>query len=74
MQYDYTRLKGRIVEKFSTQARFARAMEMSERSMSLKMKGKRPWKQEEISRACEMLAIEDREIPVYFFTIEVQRN
>ena len=36
MAYDYSKLLGRITEKFGTQARFSGAMGMSERSLSLK--------------------------------------
>lgn len=74
MSYDYSKLCGLIVEKYGTQANFARALGISERSLSLKLTGKRPWKQPQISRACELLGIADNEIQLYFFAIIVQRN
>ena len=40
MCYDYSKLAGRIVEKFGTQYNFAIAMGLSERTISLKMNGK----------------------------------
>ena len=70
--YDYSKLLGRITEKFGTQARFSGAMGMSERSLSLKLNSKVPFKQPEISKACSLLEIGDSDIPAYFFTIEVQ--
>ena len=48
MAYDYSKLLGRITEKFGTQARFSGAMGMSERSLSLKLNSKVPFKQPEI--------------------------
>lgn len=55
MAYDYSKLLGRITEKFGTQARFSGAMGMSERSLSLKLNSKVPFKQPEISKACSLL-------------------
>ena len=69
MPYNYAKLLGRIVEKVGTQSNFADQIGLSERSVSLKLNGKVGWKQSEIARACEVLAIEDYEIPAYFFAI-----
>ena len=69
MAYDYRKLLGRITEKCGTQAKFAEAMGLSERSVSLKLNGKVGWRQDEILRAATVLAIARREIPVYFFTL-----
>ncbi|MCM1439199.1 MAG: DUF739 family protein [Roseburia sp.] len=73
MAYDYSKLMGRITEKFGTRGRFSAAMGMSERSMSLKLNGKVPFKQPEISKACSLLDIEEADIYPYFFTLEVQK-
>lgn len=73
MPYNYAKLLGRIVEKVGTQSNFAEKMGLSERTISLKLNGKIGWKQIEISKACEVLGIEDVEIPAYFFTVGVQR-
>jgi hypothetical protein len=69
MPYDYSKLSGRIVEKYGTQANFASAMELSERTVSLKLNKKIGWKQVEISKACELLGISMEQIPEYFFAI-----
>lgn len=69
MPYDYSKLLGRIVEKTGTQNAFAAQMELSERSISLKLNGKVGWKQKEIAKACEVLAIPEKEIGDYFFVI-----
>ena len=45
MPYNYSKLLGRIVELCGTQAVFSQKMQLSERSVSLKLNGKRAWKQ-----------------------------
>ena len=69
MPYNYSKLLGRIVEKYGTQSRFAEAMGVSERSISLKLNGKVGWKQSEIAKACEVLNIEIQDVCLYFFTL-----
>ena len=72
MSFDYSKLSGRIREKFGTQARFSKALNMSERSLSLKMKGKRAWTQIDIDKAIACLGLVAQDIPEYFFKIDVQ--
>lgn len=69
MPYDYSKLLGRIVEKVGTQGNFASKMELSERTISLKLNGKIGWKQSEIAKACDVLSIQDTDIPMYFFAM-----
>ena len=72
--YDYSKLEGRIKEKFGTQRKFAIAMNLSERSMSLKLNGINNFKQSEIRLACELLCIPAYEIGEYFFNYNGQNN
>lgn len=65
--YNYSKLSGKISEKFRTRGAFALAMGCSERTLSLKMSGVIPWKQTEMAKACELLSIKLKEIPNYFF-------
>ena len=69
MPYNYAKLLGRIVEKVGTQSNFSALMELSERTISLKLNGKVSWKQSEIAKACEVLDIPSVEIPLYFFAV-----
>lgn len=69
MPYNYSKLLGRIVEKVGTQCKFAEAIELSERTVSLKLNGRVGWKQTEIAKACEILDIDKSEICEYFFAI-----
>lgn len=72
MAFDYSKLRGKIIEKFSTQADFAKAMKWSERTLSLKLNGKVPWKQVDIVNAACLLQLNDTDIPDYFFRPKVQ--
>ena len=72
MAFNYSRLRGRIVEKFGSQADFAKAFGCSERTLSLKIKRKRPWKQVEILKAIKLLELSKDDIQEYFFAWEVQ--
>lgn len=74
MCFDYSALIGKIVEKYNNRYAFAYAMNLSERSLSLKLNGKIDWKQKEIVKACELLSIPMEEMPVYFFNYQVQCN
>lgn len=72
MAFDYSKLRGKIVEKFGTQTEFSKAMNLSERTMSLKLNGERAWKQDEICRAVGLLELSNEDIQDYFFTLKVQ--
>ncbi|MGD9567569.1 MAG: DUF739 family protein [Sedimentibacter sp.] len=72
MAYDYSKLLGRIIEKYGNQTKFSGAMGLSERSLSLKLNGKVGFKQNEIIKACSLLEIAETDIPEYFFTLKVQ--
>jgi len=69
MPYDYSKLCGKIKEKYKTQRSFASAIGLSERSLSLKLNGDRGWKQFEIDVACKLLDIPIADIPSYFFNL-----
>ncbi|MGL5434645.1 MAG: DUF739 family protein [Lachnospiraceae bacterium] len=72
MAYDYSKLKGKIVECFGKQQSFATAMGWSERTCSLKLSNQVFWKQPEISKAAKLLGIKKAEMQYYFFDDNVQ--
>ena len=47
MQYNYKKLRGRIVEKYGSQKNFADILGVSENSVSKKMQGKTGFSQED---------------------------
>jgi len=70
--YDYSKLRGRILEVCGTRQEFAKRMGLSERTISLKMQQHRAFKQTEIARAMEVLELGAEDVQPYFFTIEVK--
>lgn len=72
MAFDYRKLKGKIVEKYGTQTQFARALGISNRTLSLKLNNKIYFKQDEIRKCSNLLNINLNEIQIYFFTEKVQ--
>jgi len=74
MKYDFSKLRGKIIEVFGKQEAFAKALELSSRSLSLKLNNERYFKPTEISKAIELLGLSLSDIPEYFFTVEVQEN
>ena len=72
MPFDFSKLRGRIVEKFGTCERFAGAMGKSKGWVSTRLNNVVPWGADEIKRACEpdLLDIPAESIPAYFFTPE----
>lgn len=71
--FDYNKLRGRIIEIFGTQGKFAAANAMSDRSMSLKLNNGIGLSQEEILKWCTLLDIDETEIPIYFFKLKVSK-
>ena len=57
MSFNYSKLRGRIKEKFATQAHFAVELNISAASLSDKLNGKSNFSHKEIALACEKLDI-----------------
>lgn len=70
--YDYSKLCGKIREKFGTQGAFANALGISSSTLSYKLNNKVQWSQEEMWKAVELLGEAKSKIPAYFFTNPVQ--
>lgn len=73
MAFNYSKLRGKIVEKFGTQGAFSRALGVSERTLSLKLNNRIFFSQDEITKCSNLLEILPSEIQEYFFTQEVQK-
>lgn len=71
MEFDYSALRGRIVEHFGSMAAFASAVNISRSSVSQKINNKIDGKQTEIEKARVALKISVPDVPKYFFTQEV---
>lgn len=74
MVYDYGNLIGRISEVCGTRAAFAKRMGWSERTVSLKLNNRVPFKQREIQTAVDVLRLSEEDIQLYFFSLEAQQG
>lgn len=74
IEYDYSKLRGKIKEVFRTEGDFAVAMLMSSVTLSAKLNNKIPWTQTEMNLACELLSVPYEFIPVLFFTEKVKSS
>lgn len=64
----YSKLRGRIVEKFGSQVRFAEAIGISQVSLSRKLNCEVGFSQKEIVKWAELLDIKTKDYGLYFFT------
>lgn len=74
MEFDYSKLLGRIREFGYTQGTLASEIGITESSMNLKLNNKANFKQKEIRLICKALSIPDSEIGVYFFIPKVRKT
>ena len=65
--FDYSKLKGRIKEKFNNQKDFAKALNISEVALTNKLNNRTKFNQDEIIKCVELLVIDWQDIPLYFF-------
>lgn len=68
MEFTYNKLRGRIVEKYQTQANFAQAVGISKNAMSNKITGKTGLSQEDIVLWAQLLDIDRQFYGEYFFS------
>lgn len=72
MEFNYAKLRGKIVEVYGTQKGLSKAIGISEHTISSKLNNKNYWTQSEITKMCELLNISSAEITAYFFTPEIE--
>ena len=74
MIFDFSKLRGRIYEKFGNCANFAAAVGLSEPSLSARLNGRIALSSDEIVHWSqpEVLDIPAEEIPAYFLTPKVR--
>ena len=74
IEFDYSKLRGKITEVYGTIEKFANAMGLSNTSLSGKLNNRVAFTQKEINMACSLLNIPLDFIPVYFFTEKVKTS
>lgn len=71
MDYDYSKMQGKIREVYGTQRSFADAMGIALVTLNLKLNNKSEWTQAEMESAMELLHIPRNKVKDYFFTHKV---
>lgn len=71
MSYDYGKLRGKIKEVCGTQCAFSEKLGIGRVSLSQRLNNQLEFSQDEMIKACDILGIDRREIPIYFFTLNV---
>ena len=72
--FDYSKLAGRIKEKYGSQKAFSDVLGVTEASLSNKMTGVYYFTQAEIEKSCRLLELEPGTVTEYFFTPKVQKT
>ena len=67
--FNYSKLRGRITEVCGSQKAFAKALNISDSTLTSKMKNYTYFTQSEILQAIEILRIPNEEVSLYFFTV-----
>lgn len=70
MSFDYSKLRGLIVEKVGSQNNLAEKMGLSKQSLSAKVNNKVAFTQDEMCKIIHILNIPHRDISKYFFCLK----
>lgn len=74
MQFDFSKLRGRIVEKHRTIGNFSTIVGIPRGQLSAKICGHTGFTFTDVYRICQSLDIPSEEIGVYFFTPKVEQE
>ena len=74
MAFDFSKLKGRIVEKYGSQSQFVKEYGVSENTFSMKMNNKVRFSSDDIIKLSAMLEISKEDVGEYFFTKKVKQK
>ena len=70
-KFNYSKLLGKIKEKGFTLAEFAKCIGMASSTFSLRLSGDGYFRQPELIKICDVLEIDYKDIPLYFFILKV---
>lgn len=74
LEFDYSKLLGRIKEKLGKQEILAERIKLSQVSLNKKLNNQVPFTQKDIIAIVQELEIPVEEIPIYFFTQKVKKT
>ncbi|API89007.1 hypothetical protein BKP56_06950 [Marinilactibacillus sp. 15R] len=72
--FDYSKLEGRIKEKFDSQQNVSDQLSFSKTSLSMKLNNRVSFGQKDILELAKVLEIPDNEIAKYFFEVKVRKT
>lgn len=72
--YNYSKLKGKIRELEMTLNEYANCIGITEQTLNMRLKNKRPFTQPEIAKTMQLFNEPVENIHLYFFTRKVQKN
>ena len=72
MEFDFSKLQGRIVEIYGTRSAFAAALGMADSALSNRLNSKIYFDPDEIMATLPLLRLDPADIPAYFFTPKVR--
>lgn len=72
--FDYSKLRGRIKERYESETKFSAAARISPASLSSKLNNKTYFNPEDILRILKILKIPDEEAKLYFFEEKVRET
>ena len=71
MEYDYSKLTGRIIEKYGSRCNFASKLGVARQTVENKLHGKTGFSRNDIHKWSEALEIEKNDYLAYFFAQKV---
>lgn len=67
MEFNYNKLRGRIIEIFGSQKAFSKKINLSEQSITAKLNGRSDFSQNDILKWSNALNMDKKDIGIYFF-------
>ena len=74
MKFDYSSLRGKIIEEYGTIKKFSKKWGVSYNTASRKLNNKNSFSLNDIEEVSKILDIVPEEIPKYFFNLKVYKS
>lgn len=74
LEFDYSKLKGRITEKFGSYKNLVPHLSYGESSLSAKLNNNSRFSQPDMLELANVLEIDDKSFAAYFFKLRVRKN
>lgn len=71
MAFDYSKLNGKIIEKYGSRQAFAQAFGVSMQTISQKLNNKVRFSSDDMIKTAQLLGFPPEEISSYFFVLKV---